>query len=352
MHDTGDLGDVVAEAYALGPGDWGMEPVARGALGQIWKLTRSHAPNGPSDDSADGPSGGPAWAVKELLFDGDEEQVLRESALRDAAERLGIASPRLFADRAGACLTRLGGSPDGPCVKLYEWVEGARADSRDPEILSWCGRTLAALHRAGAQETGTPDPWYERCPSPAEWATLHARVRRADVPWADALGRFVASSAGELARHVTASVADGVPCAGEEVVTSHLDVQPQNVLVGPHGPVLLDWDNAGPTSAGRELAQAVFVWSGGNGFHADSARRLVRAYREAGGRPVLRGLDSFSMLFATALNYVRVQAECAIDPTVTPAQREFASGQVVASLRDLPDPTAVARLAECLEQSW
>ncbi|MEH0548827.1 aminoglycoside phosphotransferase family protein [Streptomyces sp. B21-105] len=344
MHDTDGPGDAVADAYALGSGEWAMAPVARGALGQIWKLTRKHAPNGLS--------GGPAWAVKELLFDGDEEQVLREAALRDAAEGLGIASPRLLPDRAGAYLTRLGGSPDGPCVKLYEWVEGARADASDPELLSWCGRTLAVLHRAGADTAGTPGPWYERCPSPAEWAGLHARVRRAGVPWGDALGRFVASSAGELARHVTASVADGVPAAGADVVMSHLDVQPQNVLVGPHGPVLLDWDNAGPTSAGRELAQVVFVWSGGNDFHAGSARRLVRAYREAGGRPVLKGLDSFSMLFATTLNYVHVQAECAIDPTVTPALREFASGQVVASLRNLPDPTAVARLAECLETAW
>ncbi|MCX5263003.1 phosphotransferase enzyme family protein [Streptomyces sp. NBC_00199] len=344
MHDTGGQGAVVADAYALGDGDWAMEPVARGALGQIWKLTRKDAPNGPA--------GGTAWAVKELLFDGDEEQVLRESALRGAAERLGIASPRLFADRAGACLTRLGGSPHGPWVKLYEWVDGVPADASDPEILSWCGRTLAALHRAGAEPAGTPDPWYERCPSPAEWAQLHSRVRRAGVPWSDALGRFVASAAGELARHVTASVTDGVPADGEEVVVSHLDVKPQNVLVGPRGPVLLDWDNAGPTSAGRELAQAAFVWSGGNDFHAGSARRLVRAYREAGGHPVLRGLGSFSMLFATALNYVRVQAECAIDPAVTPAQREFASGQVVASLRDLPDPAAVARLAECLKAAW
>ncbi|AVV44404.1 phosphotransferase [Streptomyces sp. P3] len=348
MHGTGAMADVVADAYALGSGDWAMEPVARGALGQIWKLTRTHTTDGP----AGGPPGGTAWAVKELLFDGDEEQVLRESALRDAAERLGIASPRLFPDRAGAYLTRLGGSPDGPRVKLYEWVDGARADSRDPEILHWCGRTLAALHRVGARETGTPDPWYERCPSPEDWARLHSRVRRAGVPWADALGRFVSSSAGELARHVTPSVADGVPAAGEEVVTSHLDVQPQNVLVGPHGPVLLDWDNAGPTSAGRELAQAVFVWSGGNHFDAGSARRLVRAYREAGGRPVLGGPDSFSMLFATSLNYVRVQAESAIDPAVTPTQREFASGQVLASLRDLPDPNSVARLAECLESVW
>lgn len=60
-------------------------------------------------------------------------------------------------------------------------------------------------------------------------------------------------------------------------------MRPQNVLVGPSGPVLLDWDNAGPVSAARELARAVPVWAGGNDFRADSARQLVRGYLDAGG---------------------------------------------------------------------
>lgn len=80
--------------------------------------------------------------------------------------------------------------------------------------------------------------------------------------------------------------------------------------------------------------------------------RVARAYRSAGGRAVVQGLRSFSMLFATALNYVRVQAECAIDPAVTAAQREFASGQVVAALGQLPDLGAVSRLIVALERVW
>jgi aminoglycoside phosphotransferase (APT) family kinase protein len=165
------------------------------------------------------------------------------------------------------------------------------------------------------------------------------------VPWADELERFAGTSAVELASHVTAS-------GGGDVVTSHLDVRPQNVLVGRSGPALLDWDNAGPVSAERELARAVHVWAGGNDFCADSARRLVRGYRDAGGRAVVKGVESFSMLFATELNYVRVQAECAIDPHVTVAQREFATEQVVGLLGRLPDPAAVSRLTEALAAEW
>ena len=320
--------DVIADTYVLGAGPWTVTPVTRGALGQIWKL------------AGDGSS----WAVKELLFGCDEGQVDREAALRDAAEQLGISSPRLMPNRGGAHVSRLAPALGGSYVKLYEWVDGTKADAADPEILSWCGRTLALLHRAGEGADETPDAWYEECPGEADWEKLHQETSRAGMPWSDALGRFVATSAAELAHHVTPSEPRGV-------VTSHLDMQPQNVLVGPAGPVLLDWDNAGPVSAERELARAVYIWAGGNDFRADSARRLVRAYRDAGGPGVIKGLDSFSMLFATALNYVHVQAECAIAPTVTAAQREFASGQVVATLRDLPDLSAVSRLTEALARA-
>jgi hypothetical protein len=321
-----NMADIIADTYALGAGPWTVEPVARGALGQIWKLSGN----------------GSSWAVKELLFGCDEGQVLREAALRNAAEQRGIASPRLLPNRDGAYVSRLGPSPEGSAVKLYDWVDGTRADASDPEILDWCGRTLALLHTAGADPKDAPDSWYEQCPGEADWARLHEEVRRAGMPWADSLGRFIATSAVELAPHVT-------PSGSADLVTSHLDVQPQNVLVGRSGPVLLDWDNAGATSAGRELAQAVYVWSGRDRFDADCARRLMRAYRDAGGGPVVKGLDSFSMLFATALNYVRVQAEQAVDPAVTAAQRAFASDQVVASLDAVPDLRAVSRLAEVLE---
>ncbi|MEE1758462.1 phosphotransferase enzyme family protein [Streptomyces sp. SP18BB07] len=321
----------IADVYGLGGGAWEMAPAARGALGQIWRLS--------------GESG--VWAVKELLFGCDEEQVAREAGLRNAAEELGISAPRFLADRDGAYVSRLPEPMGGAYVKVYGWVDGSEGDPRDPELLTWCGRTLALLHRAGEGTAETPNGWYERCPGAEEWARVCEGVRRAGVPWAAALERFAATEAEELARHVT-------PAGGGDTVISHLDMRPQNVLVGPSGPSLLDWDNAGPVSAARELARAVHVWAGGNDFRADDARRLVRGYLDAGGPGVVKGMESFSMLFATDLNYLRVQAECAIDPEVTPQQREFANGQVVELLGKgrLPDPVAVSRLVETLALEW
>ncbi|WP_225101113.1 phosphotransferase enzyme family protein [Streptomyces sp. CoH27] len=326
MRDTADF---IAETYALGAGPWTISPVARGALGQIWKLS-GH---------------GSSWAMKELLFGCDEEQVRREAALRQATENLGIASPRLIPNRHGGHISRLTSSSGESYVKLYDWIDGTKADATDPDILDWFGRSMALLHTAGEGASEMPDPWYERCPQEADWKDLHQKVRQAGLPWADALGRFIDRAAAELAHWVTASDPG-------DLVTSHLDLQPQNVLVGPDGPVLLDWDNAGPVSAERELARALYIWSGRNQVNTDAARRLARAYRRAGGTATVTGPQSFSMLFATDLNYIHVQAECAVDPAVTAAQREFAGDQVVASLRGLPDLAAVSVLIGALQDVW
>ncbi|MEU0388454.1 phosphotransferase enzyme family protein [Streptomyces chartreusis] len=320
--------DLVAETYALGAGPWTMTPVARGALGQIWKLSGN----------------GTSWALKELLFGCSEEQVRREAALRHASESLAIASPRLMPNRHGAYVSQLAAS-GGSYVKLYDWIDGHKADASDPDVLDWFGRTMALLHTAGEGASQTPKSWYEQCPRDTDWRDLHKQVHAAGVPWSDALGRFIDTSAAELARWVT-------PADPGALVTSHLDLQPQNVLIGPDGPVLLDWDNAGPTSAERELARAVYVWSGGNKVDIDSARRLARAYRSAGGRAAVTGPQSFSMLFATDLNFIYVQAECAIDPAKTATQRAFASNQVVASLRSVPNLASVSRLTTALEAVW
>ncbi|MFI2206819.1 phosphotransferase enzyme family protein [Streptomyces sp. NPDC020192] len=322
MHDTADF---IAETYGLGAGPWTMRPVTRGALGHIWKLSGN----------------GSSWAVKELLFGCDEEQVRREAALRQAMENLGIASPRLIPNRHGTHVSQLTHSSGGSYVKLYDWIDGTKADPSDGDILDWFGRTMALLHTAGEDASDTPDSWYEQCPQHADWKDLHEKVHQARLPWSDALGWFIDTSAAELAHWVT-------PTAPGDLVTSHLDLQPQNVLVGPDGPVLLDWDNAGPVSAERELARAVYVWAGRNQVNTDSARRLARAYRSAGGTATIKGPQSFSMLFATDLNFIYVQAECSIDPAVTSAQREFASNQVVASLRGVPKLTAVAQLTDAL----
>ena len=66
-------------------------------------------------------------------------------------------------------------------------------------------------------------------------------------------------------------------------VASHRDIKPDNVLLTTAGPVLLDWDSAGPDAAEHELLRSALAM----GFERRRPfTRTVAAYRRAGGRPI------------------------------------------------------------------
>ncbi|GAA3873213.1 phosphotransferase enzyme family protein [Streptomyces sedi] len=317
--------DHLAALYGLGEGPWTLRPVARGATGRVWRLSGA----------------GADWAVKELLFGFDAGQVRDEATLRDAAAARGVLAPRFLTTRDGVRTPAL--PPEfGPVhVKLYEWVEGFPVDATAPDVLDWVGATLARVHLAGVPASQAPDGWYQRAPEADDWKRLLADVRAAGPSWAGELTAFVEGSLPALSPHIA-------PAAEDELLVSHRDLQPQNVLRDARGPVLLDWDDTGPTTAERELASVLHMWSGRQHPRADDARRLWRSYRDAGGPGRVRDLDSFSAFFAGTLNFLYVQARDAVDPELGERQRAFADAQVPAFLPDMPRAETISRLVEAV----
>jgi serine/threonine protein kinase len=66
-------------------------------------------------------------------------------------------------------------------------------------------------------------------------------------------------------------------------VATHRDIKPDNVLLTVTGPLLLDWDSAGPDTAEHELLRSALAM----GFEQQRPfARTIAAYRRAGGRPI------------------------------------------------------------------
>jgi aminoglycoside phosphotransferase (APT) family kinase protein len=110
---------------------------------------------------------------------------------------------------------------------------------------------------------------------PADWARWHAQARAQGRPWAAVLGERLADAA-----EATAWVAGAFAQASDYVLT-HRDLEPWNVLVTPAGPVIVDWDGAGPDSAGLVAAHAAYAFGGG---HGPRTERALAAYVAHGGR--------------------------------------------------------------------
>jgi Phosphotransferase enzyme family len=318
------IGRVVAsflvERFGLaGPAE--LAPVARGAMGAVWRLQ---------------PARGPAYAVKELFwFDPGEDRVADELGFVDRCRAAGVPSPRAVA------------TPDGRYVvtgaegwwRLYEWVDGTSPARQDPATADWLMAQMARIHALGVTEPAEPvDPWYQRIdvdwPAPAE--------RVAGLPWADRLTAAVPRLA-ELTELVNRQPAG-------EAVWCHRDLNGSNVLAGPGGRWLVDWDNAGPLEPWREFGALLTE-------HLDdhaALTRLARSYAAAGGPAT--SLPAGPAMFATGLaiwlNFLAGQAEEAL--RTDSEHRSWATDRVDGLLGPFPtdgELTAAADLVSGVLQS-
>ncbi|MDG4823503.1 aminoglycoside phosphotransferase family protein [Asanoa sp. WMMD1127] len=203
---------------------------------------------------------GRQFLVKDVPGDWPAERAAAMAFEKDAAAA-GIPVPRQLAPLSPAfgCATRL---PDNSLVRVSEWVDGRPARPTD-DLADWLGTTLARLH--ALRPLPEAEPVVYGIHPPERWAQWLAAGRRR--PWADILARRLDDLA-----ETTDWVAAAFRAAGDYVFT-HRDLEPWNVLLTPTGPVIIDWDGAGPDSAGLVAAHAAYS------FGVDA-----NAYEAHGGR--------------------------------------------------------------------
>lgn len=231
------LDSLPAACFIAGHFGWSaptfMTLTADGAMGRIWRL---------DTDST-------SYAVKELYWakdvDVEEKAVARQVLFCEKARAAGVTAPTNLRTRSGQYVIALPQAMGGRLICAYECIEGRPITPADA---AWAGHTEAIIEGLGVlpgdQEL---DPWSYVCPSVEAWYTLASRGEVAQQPWADRLRKTIPPLVA-LADSVTAPV-------GTSLIVTHTDFQRQNVLVATDGRfVLLDWDDAGPSTRSRALA--------------------------------------------------------------------------------------------------
>lgn len=295
---------------------------SRGALGQIWRLDV-----------------GPArYALKEIFAAPPSEALIEaELAFAQRAAEAGIRLPASHPDRKGRYLIT---APGGRWLRLYDWVDLRSVELTAPATPGQLGALLALLHRcapATAVEPGgrPPDPWYHHVPAACEWA-----------PACESGAAWVARLTDRLSTlpELCAAVAPADPA---ELIVCHRDLHPENVLADPTGAlVVVDWDNLGPAVPGRELARVLFDWFCDGPVDLAAVRGMCEAYVREGGPGRITEPADFTMLLASRLNFLLVQAGVAIDPRAEPRHRQWAEREIDEALRILPTPRQLAEVLE------
>ncbi|NUT33080.1 MAG: phosphotransferase [Hamadaea sp.] len=282
-------------------GDVAVSAGPRGALGQIWRVD----------------TGGRSFALKEL-FTEPKGPIEPELDFVRRATAAGVKVPLAHPDRDGNYLVE-----SGKWLRLYDWVDLRPVDLTPPETPRRLGELFARLHRCAPPMTGAEvHPWYRTVPAQEEWTALLPAAGSfdglADIPLLSAL--------------VTAP-------KPEELILCHRDLHPENVLEDPTGElVVIDWDNIGPATPAREIAQALFDWYCDPEPDLTSMRAMYKAYVDAGGSGRLTSTADFTMLVAVRLNFLLLQSRIALDPETEPQHREWAEREVEEAQRILPTP--------------
>ncbi len=280
MLSPGDAGGI-AERFGLGRQARLSGPVARGELGQVWRI---------QTDSG-------TWAVKEPFEAPSDDEVAHDAAYQDVVRATGVPMPAIVRALDGDVLAEVGSA----VVRVYEWVDLLPVDrGLDPAAV---GRLVAAIHRVRHEGRSPVDPWYTDPLGADRWDDLVAELTEAGAPFAATLA----------ARRDELVALEALFEPPADLQTCHRDLFADNLLrTAAGGLCVIDWENSGLADPAHELAVVLVEFAG---VDRDRARRLHDAYVDAGGPGRLERVGQFTMAVAQLGHIGDLACRGWLDPT-------------------------------------
>lgn len=231
------------------------------------------------------------WAGEDPPWWNDLERMMRfERAVMDSGIR--TATPIEPAAPLFGFATRIG---EAGVFRVYEWVDHRPLESTD-EVTDWVGQTLATLHRLAPLSSGVTPNWRWLGVFPREtWTEWLVAAQTSGRQWTPALHDNFA-----VITDLTARLRSAIHCADDLVIT-HGDFEPYNVLLASDGPIIVDWESVGSESATLEVGRAAYSFGYGG---PERIRRILQSYRRAGGH--IASLGSDLLIRRAALKLVNI----------------------------------------------
>lgn len=277
----------VSEAFDLGGSVSDPRPVARGAMGEVFRVDTDRG----------------AFAVKRL-FDGPMGDEDANVAFQFAAAAAGVSLATPVLTRAGAVVVRVGGE----WWRAYEWIDGHHVPNNGAAPVGAAvsvARNLGRLHALGYDFGPNVDGWFQGVGDDEVFAALDA-AERAGVR-VDGARRALPGLAAVSRMQAT-----------EDPVGCHNDPDRPNVIVAGGAAVLVDWDNAGACYAGGEFAGALWHWAfEGSDDPTRAVAAMTVAYRDSGGVFDEPDLSVFATMCSAWVNYAINCCTNLTDTTIT-----------------------------------
>ncbi len=270
----------IARTFDLGPHPQLEGPVARGEVGQIWKLTTTTG----------------RWAIKEAFEPPSPTEAEHDASFQGLVQSAGVNVPTVRRAHGERVLAEVNGS----LVRAYSWVDLSATDpSIDPAQV---GRVVASIHRVVHHDANATDPWYTEPVGADRWNELIAELRHAQAAFADQLAE----------QHHDLIALEALLRPPTRLQACHRDLFADNVLSTPSGDLcVIDWENSGLADPSQELAVVLFEYSRGESARS---RLLYDTYITSGGPGRVRDPGDFSMLIAQLGHIGEIACRRWLDP--------------------------------------
>src|SRR6476646_2528961 len=164
MLSAGDAPQIARE-LDLGNGAAMIGPVARGVIGQVWRLDTDHG----------------AWAIKEWFEQPDLDELTEGVAFQEAAMATGVPTPPVVRRPNGAWGIDL----RGELVRAQGWVD--LLDASPTLDAGAVGQLVAILHLVPFDGAEPVHEWYTDPVGAERWDALASAALVAGAPFAEQL---------------------------------------------------------------------------------------------------------------------------------------------------------------------
>ncbi|MFU1793116.1 phosphotransferase [Paenibacillus azoreducens] len=202
--------------------------------------------------------------------------IASEDIARIAAGKVG-ALPAIRAN--GTCLHEI----EDQYYLVFDWIDGSSLTSAEitPEHCMKMGDVLAELHLTDFSGFNIPDHRSEG----AQLINWNRYLQLGRVNGAEWLNLLLANQA--MLAEWNAQAIESENLLSADLVISHRDLDPKNVLWNQGRPIVIDWEAAGYVNPMKELIETAMYWSENTIGLTDQEKftALINGYKQRYGSP-------------------------------------------------------------------
>lgn len=147
---------------------------------------------------------------------------------------------------------------DNQFYLVFDWVDGKsiRSDEINITHCEKIGAILADIHITDFSKLDIVNDWSDDTTHTIDWSDYLQKGQKSNTVWTNLLLEII-----DKLYDWNAQASKSAKLLASDMVISHRDLDPKNVMWNKDNPIIIDWEAAGYISSMQELIETAIYWS-------------------------------------------------------------------------------------------